>query len=71
MNGHSDALGADAWPSNTTTTTTTSHGPGDSRRPASSYPPIAEIIASATDTAESLRHHSVHAGTAHRLVVRR
>ncbi|KAL6172964.1 ubiquitin-specific protease doa4 [Exserohilum turcicum] len=59
MNGHSDALGADAWPSNTTTTTTTSHGPGDSRRPASSYPPIAEIIASATDTAESLRHHSI------------
>jgi ubiquitin carboxyl-terminal hydrolase 8 len=34
-------------------------GSGDSRGPGAPYPPIAEIIASATDTAESLRHHTV------------
>lgn len=34
-------------------------GSSDSRGPGAPYPPIAEIIASATDTAEALRHHSV------------
>ena len=68
MNGYPNGahgIGADAWQSN--------EGPGNPRGPGSPYPPIAEIIASATDTAESLRHHSV--GTSGRrlclLVVRR
>lgn len=54
MNGYTNGahgVGADGWGSG--------DGAGDSRGPVGPFPPIAEIIASATDTAESLKHHSV------------
>lgn len=34
-------------------------GAGDPRGPGGSYPPIAEIVASATDKADALKHHTV------------
>jgi hypothetical protein len=52
-NGALGIVGADGWRG--------SDGAGDSRGAAGPYPSIAEIIASATDTAEALRHHSVYA----------
>jgi ubiquitin carboxyl-terminal hydrolase 8 len=55
MNGSRDGvhgIGADGWRS--------SDGAGDSRGALGPFPPIAEIIASATETAETQRHHSVH-----------
>ncbi|KAI4606876.1 hypothetical protein J4E81_010038 [Alternaria sp. BMP 2799] len=54
MNGYTNGahgVGADGWGSG--------DGAGDSRGPVGPFPPIAEIIASATDTAESLKHHSI------------
>ncbi|KAH7397278.1 ubiquitin carboxyl-terminal hydrolase 2 [Pyrenochaeta sp. MPI-SDFR-AT-0127] len=52
MNGYTN--GTDAWRGN--------DGAGESRGPGGPggpYPPIAEIVASASETAESLRHHSI------------
>jgi ubiquitin carboxyl-terminal hydrolase 8 len=36
-----------------------SDGAGDSRDPGGSYPAIAEIVASASETVEALKNHSV------------
>jgi hypothetical protein len=36
-----------------------SDGAGDPRGASGSYPPIAEIVASASETVEALKHHSV------------
>jgi hypothetical protein len=55
MNGLTNGahgIGADGWKAD--------DGAGDSRGAAGPYPSIAEIIASATETAETQRHHSVH-----------
>jgi ubiquitin carboxyl-terminal hydrolase 8 len=57
MNGFANgahSIGADGWRSN--------DGAGGSRGADGPFPPIAEIVASATDTAEGLRHHSVIQG---------
>lgn len=48
MNGHGYTNGAHG-----------SDGSGQSRGSSGSNPPIAEIVGSATETVEGLRHHSV------------
>jgi ubiquitin carboxyl-terminal hydrolase 8 len=35
------------------------NGTGDSRGPGGSYPPIAEIVSSASETVEALKHHTI------------
>jgi ubiquitin carboxyl-terminal hydrolase 8 len=54
MNGHTNGVhsnGADGWQG--------SNAAGDPRSPGGSYPPIAEIVSSASETVETLKHHSI------------
>jgi ubiquitin carboxyl-terminal hydrolase 8 len=59
MNGYSNGahgVGADGWRGSNGTANTPSAGPEGP------FPPYAEIVASATDRADQLKHHSVHIG---------
>ena len=62
MNGYTNGahgVGADGWRGG--------DGAADPRGPVGPYPPISEIVASAGETVEGLRHHSVYraAGASH------